>query len=129
MKAGLEFCIREGIDKIRLHEQKLAMKLLKVLASDDRFEIYGSLDEDRRVGIASLNIKGIKPDEVCAILDNTFNIAVRSGLHCAPYTHREIGTFPEGMVRISPGYFNTVEEIEETITGLKKIADSCNYIS
>jgi cysteine desulfurase family protein len=124
LKTGLEFCIKEGIDQIREHESKLVLRLISALETDPRFEIYGGLDEDRKVGILSVNIKGLKPGEVGAILDNTFNIAVRTGMHCAPYIHRAIGTFPEGMVRISPGYFNTMEEIEETISGLKEIADS-----
>lgn len=126
LKTGLEFCIKEGIDKIRQHERKLALRLIRAFETDDRFDIYGCLDGDRRVGIVSINIKGFEPAETGAILDNTFNIAVRSGMHCAPYIHREFGTFPEGMVRISPGYFNTMEEIEETISGLKEIADSSN---
>ena len=124
LKAGIEFCINEGVDNIRDHERKLTMRLISALETDDRCDIYGSLDGDRRVGIVSLNIKGLQPAEVGAILDNRFNIAVRPGLHCAPYIHREIGTFPDGMVRISPGYFNTMEEIEETISSLKEIADS-----
>ncbi len=124
LKTGIEFCINEGVDKIRDHERKLTMRLISALETDDRFDIYGSLDGDRRVGIVSINIKGVQPSDVGAILDNRFNIAVRPGLHCAPYIHREIGTFPEGMIRISPGYFNTMEEIEETILGLKEIADS-----
>ncbi|MBT5305867.1 MAG: aminotransferase class V-fold PLP-dependent enzyme [Candidatus Scalindua sp.] len=124
LKTGLEFCIKEGIDKIGQHERKLVLRMIRALETDHRFEIYGCLDGDRKVGIVSINIKGLKPSEVGAILDNTFNIAVRSGMHCAPHTHRRVGTFPEGMVRISPGYFNTMEEIDETISGLKKIADS-----
>ncbi len=124
LKTGLEFCIKEGINKIREHECKLALTLIRALETDDRFEIYGGLDGDRKVGIVSINIKGLQPGEVGAILDNNFNIAVRPGVHCAPYIHREIGTFPDGMVRISPGYFNTMEEIEETISGLKEIAGS-----
>jgi cysteine desulfurase / selenocysteine lyase len=124
LKTGLEFCIKEGIDQIREHESKLILRLISALETDHRFEIYGGLDGGRKVGIVSINIKGLKPSEVGAILDNTFNIAVRSGMHCAPHTHRRVGTFPEGMVRISPGYFNTMEEIDETITGLKEIADS-----
>jgi len=126
LKTGLEFCIKEGIDKIREHERKLALTLIRALETDDRFEIYGGLDGDRKVGIASMNIKGLQPGEVGAILDNTFNIAVRPGMQCAPNIHRKIGTFPDGMVRISPGYFNTIGEIEETISGLKEIADSIN---
>ena len=128
LKTGLEFCIKEGIEKIGQHERSLALRLIRALETDARFEIYGNLDEDRKVGIVSINIKGLKPGEVSAILDNTFNIAVRPGLHCAPYIHREIGTFPEGMVRISPGYFNTTEDIDETISSLREIAGSSNLM-
>ena len=124
LKTGIEFCIKEGIDKIRQHERHLAMRLINEFDSDNRFVIYGCLDEARKVGIVAVNIKGLQPDEVGAVLDNTFNIAVRPGLHCAPYIHRGIGTFPEGMIRISPGYFNTMDEIDETISGFKEIADS-----
>lgn len=124
LRTGIEFCIKEGIETIRQHERKLALRLVSGLESDDRFEIYGNVDEDRKVGIVSINIKGLKSGEVGAILDNTFNIAVRPGLHCAPYTHQRIETFPEGTIRLSPGYFNTMEEIEETVSGLMKIADT-----
>ncbi len=124
LRTGIEFCIKEGIDTIRAHERDLALRLIKGLETDDRFKIYGGRDENEKVGIVSLNIKGFNPGEVAAILDNRFNIAVRPGMHCAPHIHREIGTFPEGTVRVSPGYFNTVNDIEETISGLKKIADT-----
>lgn len=128
LKAGLEFCTKEGIEKIGVHERNLVMRLIRALESDDRFIIYGRLDEGKKVGIVSINIKGLNSSEVGAVLDNTFNIAVRTGMHCAHYLHRNIGTFPEGMVRISPGYFNTTEDIDETILGLKKIADSSNLM-
>jgi len=124
LKTGIEFCVNEGTDFIREHEHKLTSRLHNAMNTDDRFEVYGGLNENRKVGILAINIKGLKPSEVGAILDNSFNIAVRPGMHCAPHTHREIGTFPEGMVRISPGYFNTMDEIEETITALKEIADT-----
>lgn len=119
LKTGIEFCIEEGIDTIRQHERRLALSLIRALERDGRFQIYGSMDENR-IGIVSININGMKPGEVAAILDNTFTMAVRPGLHCAPYTHQEIGTFPEGTIRISPGYFNTMEDIEGVITSLKK---------
>ncbi len=124
LKAGIEFCINEGIEAIKEHERKLTSRILNVLNEDDRFEIFGGIDKNNKTGIVSINIKGLKPGEVGAILDNTFNVAVRPGMHCAPHIHREFSTFPDGMVRISPGYFNTLEEIEETITALKKIAET-----
>jgi len=55
------------------------------------------------------------------ILDNVYNILVRAGLHCAPEAHKTIGTFPEGGVRISVGYFNTTEEIDLVSEAIKEI--------
>ncbi|HLE86247.1 MAG TPA: hypothetical protein VI727_01130, partial [Candidatus Brocadiaceae bacterium] len=48
--------------------------------------------------------------------------AVRPGLHCAPFAHQMLGTFPDGTVRISPGFFNTEADIEQLLTALDKIA-------
>ncbi|HHT9117553.1 MAG TPA: aminotransferase class V-fold PLP-dependent enzyme, partial [Candidatus Hypogeohydataceae bacterium YC38] len=61
---------------------------------------------------------------VGSLLDESFDIAVRSGLHCAPFTHKELGTFPEGTVRISPGYFNTEDDVAQAVCALKEIASS-----
>ena len=79
-------------------------------------------DISKKVGILSINIKGYKPAEVGAILDQTFDIAARPGLHCAPFAHQMLGTFPDGTVRISPGLFNTEDDINQLIKALNKIA-------
>ena len=51
-------------------------------------------------------------------LDN--DSKVRTGLHCAPAAHKTLGTYPLGTVRVSPGYFNTVEEIELTLHAVEE---------
>ncbi|HLG29039.1 MAG TPA: aminotransferase class V-fold PLP-dependent enzyme [Candidatus Brocadiales bacterium] len=121
LRAGIEFVIKEGIDKIRKHEERLAAKIVESLEGDKRFSLYGA-PHSEKVGIVSLNVRNLSPAEVGAILDSSFNIAVRTGLHCAPLAHKSIGTFPDGTVRISPGYFNSDDEIEEAIAALKAIA-------
>lgn len=123
LRAGIEYVLSKGIQAIRTHEQKMIEKLIGALKGDTRFVLYGSTDIARKVGILSMNIKGFKPAEVGAILDQSFEIAVRPGLHCAPFAHQAMGTFPDGTVRISPGIFNTGEEIDQLIIALKKIAD------
>jgi selenocysteine lyase/cysteine desulfurase len=72
--------------------------------------------------VVSLNLRGRPCDEVGAILDASFGIAVRTGLHCAPGAHRFLGTWPEGSVRVSPGPFNTTEEIDRLAEALEEIA-------
>jgi len=47
---------------------------------------------------------------------------VRVGLHCAPMAHRTIGTFPDGTVRLSMGYFNTPEDIDAAVRAIRRIA-------
>lgn len=123
LQAGIEFAIKEGIDRIREHEERLAAIIVEALEDDERFSLYG-IPHSERVGIVSLNVRNLSPSEVGAMLDISFNIAVRTGLHCAPFAHKSIGTLPDGTVRISPGYFNTDDEIAETVAALKEIANS-----
>ena len=122
LRAGIEYVLSKGINNIRTHEQKLINKLINVLKHDNRFVLYGTTDTSKKVGILSINIKGYKPAEVGAILDQTFDIAVRPGLHCAPFAHQMLGTFPDGTVRISTGLFNTEDDINQLIKALNKIA-------
>jgi cysteine desulfurase family protein len=122
LRAGVEDVLSRGISTIRTHEQRLTGKLINALQHDQRFVLYGTTDISKKVGILSINIKGFKPAEVGAILDQSFDIAVRPGLHCAPFAHQMLGTFPDGTVRISPGCFNTEDDIDQLITALDKIA-------
>ena len=121
LRAGLRFVTGEGLDRIRGHEQRLLTRLIESLRDNPKIRLYGSLDLSRRVGSLTLNREGYTASEVGMILDNAFEIAVRPGLHCAPYLHRELGTAPEGAVRISPGYFNTEEEIERCLSALEQL--------
>ncbi|MBN1239541.1 MAG: aminotransferase class V-fold PLP-dependent enzyme, partial [Gammaproteobacteria bacterium] len=75
-----------------------------------------------RTGPLSVNVAGFDPSDVAAILDDSFDIAVRPGLHCAPWCHRSLGTFPGGTLRISPGPFNTEDDIAFLLEALDQIA-------
>ena len=121
LRAGLRFVTGEGLDRIRGHEQRLLTRLIESLRDNPKIRLYGSLDLSRRVGSLALNREGYTASEVGMILDNAFEIAVRPGLHCAPYLHRQLGTAPEGTIRISPGYFNTEEDIERCLSALEQL--------
>ncbi|MCF6148824.1 MAG: aminotransferase class V-fold PLP-dependent enzyme [Candidatus Kuenenia sp.] len=123
LKAGIEYVQSKGTHTIREHEQKLIQKIIHALQDDERFILYGTKDVSRKVGILSINIKGYTAAEVGTILDQSFTIAVRPGLHCAPFIHQEMGTYPDGTIRISPGIFNTEEEIGILISALNSIAN------
>ncbi len=70
----------------------------------------------------SLRSQSLPAAEIGGILDQAFDIAIRPGLHCAPYIHRSLGTFPEGTIRVSPGLFNTEHEIDHLARALQEIA-------
>jgi selenocysteine lyase/cysteine desulfurase len=86
------------------------------------WQVAGSWDAASHVGALSLVVpQPLAPQDLGAILDTSFDIAVRPGLHCAPYIHRALGTFPDGTLRLSPGAFSTHEDIHIFINALSEI--------
>lgn len=120
--AGLKFILKEGMDKIVEYEQSLTKQLLEGLACISGVTVYKVKDRSGQAPVVSFNLEDSTPGEAGVILDQAFDIKVRTGLHCAPAAHRTIGTFPLGTIRLSPGYFNTAEEIDFTLEVIKKIA-------
>jgi cysteine desulfurase family protein len=119
--AGIEFIEDQGIDKILAHERELMVKFIEGIQGNSRITLYGADDLDRQLGLISLTIKDMDPMEVGAILDHSFGIACRTGLHCSPAVHKLLGTFPQGSIRFSFGYFNTEEDVEELIRAINEI--------
>ncbi len=125
LKAGLEWVLDRGVEVSRFHEVALLQKVVDWTADHaDHWAIAGAWDPARHVGALSLKPpEGIAPSELGAILDTSFALAIRPGLHCAPYIHKRLGTFPDGMLRISPGPFNTPEHIDTFLNALSEITD------
>ncbi len=122
--AGLKYIFTEGLDKIRARELDLTRRLAEGLFHISGVSLYMTKDESRQVPVISFNIRRYEPGEVGTILDQAFDIKVRTGLHCAPVAHKTLGTYPLGTIRLSPGYFNTLEEIDLTLKALDKISST-----
>ena len=120
--AGVDYILAHAMTETLQHEQDRVAKILAAFGANPAFTFYGSRDPRRHVGTLALNIRGYAPADVGSILDDSFDIAVRPGLHCAPYIHRRLGTFPDGAVRISPGAFNTDAELDALVDALGQIA-------
>lgn len=125
LKAGIEWVLERGVEANRLHEVALLQKVVDWVARhDDHWAIAGAWDAARHVGALSLVPPvGLLPSELGAILDTSFAIAIRPGLHCSPYIHKRLGSFPDGLVRISPGPFNTEADIEAFLSALEQITE------
>jgi cysteine desulfurase family protein len=119
--AGLDFVEERGVEAIRQHEVDLCARLRVALEELPGFEVFGHSDASRRVGAISFRCEVLPAPELAGLLDQSFDIAVRPGLHCAPYIHKALGTAPDGLVRVSPGPFNTRADIDHLIDALKQI--------
>jgi cysteine desulfurase family protein len=121
MAAGVKYVVEQGLEKIHAHETALTERLWRRLDEIGGYEVFGHRDMGRRVGTISFRSEALPAAEIGGILDQAFEVAVRPGLHCAPYIHRALGTFPDGTVRVSPGPFNTTEDIDQLAQALAEI--------
>ena len=121
LSSGIEFIRHEGLNTIREHTKNLRASLIDGICNIPNYLIYGELSSDLGTSCVSISHSKMDISELSFALDNDFGISNRSGLHCAPLAHKTIGSYPEGTVRLSVGYFNTIEEIKYTVDCLNKI--------
>lgn len=121
---GIKFIEKEKVENIETKEKIITEKLIEGLSELPGVRIYAPALGKRRGAVVSITIDGIDPQDIGMILDNTFDIAVRPGLHCSPDAHRTIGTlYSGGTLRISPGFFTTEAEIEQCIDAIRLISE------
>ena len=128
LREGVRLLLERGVESVLEHERALIKTFVTALARRDRLQWYGAdtvIAESQgvgRVGLVGVNVPGFAPSEVGAILDEQFDIAVRPGLHCAPYAHKHLGTFPQGTVRLSVGILTTADEMRRAAAAIDEIA-------
>lgn len=144
--AAVDFLLETGVETIREHEKALTRALLSALHDVAGLTIYGPLHAEAQTstlsvtfdsllppgdrydygGCGAVNLElmeeDVYPAEAGNILSTEYDILVRTGLHCAPIAHKTLKTFPDGTVRLSMGYFNTLEEMEITALAIRRIA-------
>ena len=122
LSAGLDYLAKTGMNHTLEREIDLLERLSQGLRAIDRVTLYPSAPRQQRTPVLMCNIDGMRPEDVGAILDADFGISVRSGLHCAPLLHEDLGTSPLGGVRFSLGPFNTAEEIDAVVEAMSTIS-------
>ena len=121
LNEGLKFIRKEGLKTIYEHNSYLRKYLIEEISNIPNYKIYGDLSPEKGTTCISFSHDKLDISELSYILDSDFRISNRSGLHCSPLAHKTIGTYPNGTVRFSIGYFNTMEEIKYVIHSLNKI--------
>jgi cysteine desulfurase family protein len=122
LAAGVRCLLQHGLANIRREKQELTRAFLEGLADVPEITVYGPCDAERMVPTISLNLQGLDNADLSFMLEQGYGILTRPGLHCAPFAHQTIGTFPEGTARFSFGFHNTQSEIEEILAALREIA-------
>lgn len=121
--AGVEWLLAREVAKLRAETIALTARLLARLREVPGVTVYGPREAERRVGLVSFTIAGLDAQEAAAILDASFAVQVRAGLHCAPLMHSALGTLASGgTVRLSYGPFNTPAEIDRAADAIRAIA-------
>lgn len=122
LAAALDFLENTGIEKIRAHELALTEQFLRGLSGIPGVRAPGPSDPALRAGVVSVDFAG-KDNAACGyFLEREYGILTRCGLHCAPAAHRTLGTFPRGTVRFSFSIFNTPEDIDAALDGVRHAA-------
>jgi cysteine desulfurase family protein len=122
LAAGIAWVTERGPDHLRGHEVALLQRVVDWVAGAQEWRVAGRWDPASHVGALSLIVpEGLSPQDMGSILDVSFEIAVRPGLHCAPYIHKALSTFPEGTLRVSPGPFTAESQIETLLQALTEI--------
>ena len=120
--AGINWVVERGPDLLRKHEVDLLQRVVDWAGTAEGWSVAGRWDPASHVGALSLVVpETLTPQDLGSILDTSFEIAVRPGLHCAPYIHKALGTFPDGTLRLSPGPFTTSEQIDAFVAALTEI--------
>lgn len=122
LNEGVKFVLRRGTGNISSHELQLAKLLYDGLSGIGRAELYtDSPTSGNYAPVVSFNIKNMDCEEVAERL-NKNNIAVRSGLHCAPLAHKSMGTLEKGTVRAVISAFNNRAQVNYFLNVVNKIS-------
>ncbi len=123
LAAGVGYVLERGVDEIAREESRLTEYLMQRLAAFDDVQVYGPSESALRAPVVSFNVSWARPEELAFALDDAHGIMVRAGLHCAPTSHRLMGTLDRGALRVSFGPCNDREDVERLIDALEEMRE------
>lgn len=121
LNEGLSYIESVGMENIHNHELALTKAFLEGLRSITGVNIIGKQDIQDRTAVVSITIDDMDAASIAYELESKYHIMTRVGLHCAPRAHQTLGTYPEGTVRFSFGYANTLEDVDMALSALHTI--------
>jgi len=125
LAAAVEWIRTQTLSSLYTHEQRLTQQFLEGLARLPRVTLHGPPLGVPRLGLVSISLTGLDPQESAIILEQSFGIETRAGLHCSPRAHQALGTLAKGgTLRFSFGPFTTPHDIDHALQALAALTDS-----
>ena len=118
--AGVDWVLETGIENIHARKKRIFERIFESLCSLDGLTCYNTAAHHAYSNYC-FNIKGMIPEEAGYMLDSSFDIMVRTGLHCAPLVLGPMGVEPWGTIRASHSYFTTDVEVDLFIDAVNQI--------
>lgn len=123
LNASLKWIHSVGVSSIFEQEKKLTLQLLDILSRHKNIKVVRCPDESKNIGVASCVFDGYSSDSMGQILSEQ-DIAVRTGLHCAPRSHEFLKTAPSGTVRFSLSVYTDSESLSALEKALAYIEEN-----
>ncbi|MBE5744374.1 MAG: aminotransferase class V-fold PLP-dependent enzyme [Clostridiales bacterium] len=117
LEEGVRY-VEKNIEYIGNHLQSATSYLISHLEKINGVKVYS---QPNKYGIVSFEVKNLPSSEVSEILSSKYDIAVRSGYHCAPLVHKMLKTENDGLVRASISLHNTRRELNALILAIREI--------
>ncbi len=125
LSQGVQWVLEKTVENLAAHEMDLVSAFLEGVAGVEGLTYFGPRGVSDRAGVFSVRIDGYEPQELSAILEGTYGILTRSGIHCAPLAHAAIGTAGRGgTTRLSFGPFLRKQDVKYATDALAEISSS-----
>lgn len=122
LQAGVKWLQMQELENIEKTEMRMLRLLRDGLRKIDGVTLYCQDDLTNHIGVLSFNVDGTEAGEIGTMLDVDYNIACRTGLHCAPMVHEQLGTDKlHGAVRFGIGPFTVESDVEAAISAVAEI--------
>jgi cysteine desulfurase / selenocysteine lyase len=123
LSEGVQWVLDQGIENLARHQTELCGTFIDGIADVEGLTYFGPQGVKNRLGVFSVKIQGIDPQELAAVLESSYGILTRAGIHCAPAAHSAIGTSSEGgTTRLSFGPFSIAQDVQFAADALADIA-------